>query len=87
VLAEEVRPPSSLAAAVTAAFRAFAGEMIQAGETDKARILAFSAQDAAGTFESADNFAAYIYKTMDENKKTDPSKWHKFGKQPLFGKQ
>ncbi|MDR3248408.1 MAG: hypothetical protein LBT39_06445 [Treponema sp.] len=63
-----------------AAFRAFAQGLLASSSTEPYLTLGFSAQEAGDD----DNFAAYIFKLIDEANKRNSGKWHKFGRLGFF---
>ncbi|MDR0551448.1 MAG: hypothetical protein LBG72_05475 [Spirochaetaceae bacterium] len=67
-------PLSSL---ITQAFYSFAGEVLLKAQDEKC-IGFLGARSLEGAVE-ADDFAAFILKTMENQKQTDTRKWQKFG--------
>jgi NAD(P)-dependent dehydrogenase (short-subunit alcohol dehydrogenase family) len=67
---------------VTSSFRAFTQGLLAASFREPYQVLGFSASDAG---EDGD-FAAFIFKVMEEGGKRNAGKWHKYGKLPFFGR-
>jgi hypothetical protein len=63
-----------------AAFRAFAQGLLAAASAEPYLTLGFSSQEAG----EDENFAAYIFKLIDEANKRNSGKWHKFGRLGFF---
>jgi NAD(P)-dependent dehydrogenase (short-subunit alcohol dehydrogenase family) len=77
VLLEE--PSSSLLAGpVFGAFKSFAGNLLTNLNTEYFRTAAFVCEEKISP--PMNEFAAYIFKTLSENKKLDGGKWFKFTK-------
>ncbi|GHT77302.1 hypothetical protein FACS1894130_01160 [Spirochaetia bacterium] len=70
-----------LGPSVAASFRSFAQGLIASSTGKPYQTFAFSSE----TGEDAD-FAAFIFKTIDEGGKRASGKWHKYGKLGLFGR-
>jgi hypothetical protein len=66
--------------AIAAAFRGFARSVLMASAGEPYRALGFSSAEAGGDEE----FAAYIFKIIDEGNRRDSGKWFKFGRLNLF---
>jgi hypothetical protein len=66
--------------AAAAAFRGFAQSVLAAGSGEPYRTLGFSSGEAGGEEE----FAAYIFKIIDEGNRRDSGKWFKFGRLNIF---
>ncbi|MDR2068838.1 MAG: hypothetical protein LBP71_03105, partial [Spirochaetaceae bacterium] len=66
----------------TASFRAFTQGLLAASFREPYQVLGFSASDAG---EDRD-FAAFIFKIIEEGGKRNAGKWHKYGKLPFFGR-
>lgn len=66
---------------VAASFRSFAQGLIASSASKPYQTLAFSSE----TGEDAE-FAAFIFKTLDEGGKRAAGKWHKYGKFGIFGR-
>ncbi|MDR0688647.1 MAG: hypothetical protein LBG08_00060 [Spirochaetaceae bacterium] len=67
---------------VAASFRALAQGVQAASIGEPYDILTFSSSEAG----EDPAFAAFVFKTMEENNKRNTGKWHKFGKLGLFGR-
>ncbi|QQO10336.1 hypothetical protein [Breznakiella homolactica] len=65
-----------------AAFRAFAQGILASSSGEPYRTIAFSSADGGND----EDFAAYIFKLIDEGGKRDSGKWYKYGKLSLFGR-
>ena len=63
-----------------AAFRAYAQGVLLSSGGEPYQAMGFSTNDAG----NEEDFAAYIFKTIDEGNKRNTGKWHKFGKLNLF---
>jgi hypothetical protein len=63
-----------------AAFRGLAQSMLIASTGEPYRALGFSSAEAGGDEE----FAAYIFKVIDEGNRRDSGRWFKFGRLNLF---
>ncbi|MDR2049178.1 MAG: hypothetical protein LBP69_06960, partial [Treponema sp.] len=71
--------PDLAGPAIAAAFRSFAqGLLISAAPYT---VMGFSSRESG----EEDPFAAYIFKTMEDDKR-NAGKWHKYGRQGLFGR-
>jgi hypothetical protein len=66
---------------VAASFRALAQGLLAASIGEPYDVLAFSSETGEDPA-----FAAFIFKTIEENNKRNIGKWHKFGKLGLFGR-
>jgi hypothetical protein len=66
--------------AAAASFRAFAQGVLLASAGEPYRSLGFSTGDAGNDEE----FAAYIFKIIDEGNKRDSGRWFRFGRLNLF---
>jgi hypothetical protein len=77
VLMEE-SSSSILAAPVFSAFRSFCSGLLAHPNTENIRMASFLCDDKRTA--PANEFAAYIFKTILENKKLDRSRWFKFTK-------
>jgi hypothetical protein len=73
--------PDLLGPSVSASFRAFAQGLLAASLNKPYQILAFSSE----TGEDVE-FAAYIFKIIEENNKRNLGKWNKYGRLGLFGR-
>jgi hypothetical protein len=73
--------PDLMGPSVSAAFHAFVQGLLTAAPNKPYQTLAFSSE--AG--EDAE-FAAYIFKTIEENNKRNLGKWHKYGRLRFFGR-
>lgn len=67
---------------VTASFRAFTQGLLAASFGEPYQVLGFSASE---TGEDRD-FAAFIFKVMEDGGKRNAGKWHKYGKLSFFGR-
>jgi hypothetical protein len=67
---------------VAASFRALAQGVLAASIGEPYDALAFSSSEAG----EDQAFAAFVFKTMEENNKRNAGKWHKFGRLGLFGR-
>jgi hypothetical protein len=63
-----------------AAFRAFAQGVLASSSAEPYLTLGFSSQEAGEN----ENFAAYIFKIIDEANKRNSGKWHKYGRLNFF---
>jgi hypothetical protein len=72
--------PDLLGPSVSASFRAFVQELLSTAPLKPYQTLAFSSE----TGEDAE-FAAYIFKTIEENSRKNTGRWHKFGRLGIFG--
>jgi hypothetical protein len=63
-----------------AAFRAFAQGILASSFAEPYLTLGFSSQEAGEN----ENFAAYIFKIIDEANKRNSGKWHKYGRLNFF---
>ena len=63
-----------------AAFRAFAQGVLLSSVGEPYQALGFSTSDAG----NEEDFAAHIFKIIDEGNKRNSGKWHKFGKLNIF---
>jgi hypothetical protein len=66
--------------AAAAAFRGFAQSVLMTAPGEPYRILGFSTGEAGGDEE----FAAYVFKIIDEGPRRDSGRWFKFGRLNLF---
>jgi hypothetical protein len=66
--------------AAAAAFRGFAQGILSASAGEPYRALGFSSGEAGGDEE----FAAYVFKIIDEGNRRDSGRWFKFGRLNLF---
>jgi hypothetical protein len=73
--------PDLMGPSVRAAFRALVQGLLAADPGKSYQILAFSSE----TGEDAE-FAAYIFKIIEENNKRNLGRWHKYGRLGLFGR-
>jgi hypothetical protein len=73
--------PDLMGPSVSAAFRAFVQGLLTASPNKPYQTLAFSSE----TGEDAE-FAAYIFKTIEENNKRNLGRWNKYGRLGLFGR-
>jgi NADP-dependent 3-hydroxy acid dehydrogenase YdfG len=73
--------PDLMGPSVSAAFRAFVQGLLAAAPNKPYQTLAFSSE----TGEDAE-FAAYIFKIIEENNKRNLGRWHKYGRLGLFGR-
>jgi hypothetical protein len=73
--------PDLMGPSVSAAFRAFVQRLLAAASNKPYQTLAFSSE----TGEDAE-FAAYIFKIIEENNKRNVGRWHKYGRLGLFGR-
>jgi hypothetical protein len=67
---------------VTASFRALAQGLLAASIGEPYQVLGFSASE---TGEDGD-FAAFIFKILEEGGRRNAGKWHKYGKLSFFGR-
>jgi hypothetical protein len=67
-----------LAAPVTSAFKSFSGSMLAQSNTEYQSTLAFSCEEK--NIPPMNEYAAYIFKTLGDNRKQDRAKWFKFSK-------
>ncbi|MDR2053199.1 MAG: hypothetical protein LBP80_07280, partial [Treponema sp.] len=72
--------PDLLGPSVSASFRAFVQGLLAAAPNKPYQLLAFSSETGSDT-----EFAAYIFKIIEENNKRNLGKWHKYGRLGLFG--
>jgi hypothetical protein len=63
-----------------AAFRAFAQGLLASSSAEPYLTMGFSSQEAGEN----ENFAAYIFKFIDEANKRNSGKWHKYGRLNFF---
>jgi hypothetical protein len=73
--------PDLMGPSVSASFRAFAQGLLAAAPSKPYQTLAFSSE----TGEDAD-FAAYIFKIIEENNRRNMGRWHKYGRLGFFGR-
>lgn len=73
--------PDLLGPSVGASFRAFVQELLSAAPLKPYQTLAFSSETGEDT-----EFAAYIFKTIEENSRKNMGRWHKYGRLGLFGR-
>jgi hypothetical protein len=73
--------PDLMGPSVSASFHAFVQGLLAAAPNKPYQTLAFSSE----TGEDAE-FAAYIFKTIEEGNKRNLGKWHKFGRLRFFGR-
>jgi hypothetical protein len=73
--------PDLMGPSVSASFRAFVQGLLAAAPNKPYQTLAFSSE----TGEDAE-FAAYIFKIIEENNKRNLGRWHKYGRLGLFGR-
>jgi hypothetical protein len=73
--------PDLIGPSVSASFRAFVQGLLAAAPNKPYQTLAFSSE----TGEDAE-FAAYIFKIIEENNKRNLGRWHKYGRLGLFGR-
>jgi hypothetical protein len=76
---EEGSAPNLLGPPVSAAFRAFVQGLLDAAPGKPYQTLAFSTETGENT-----EFAAYIFKIIEENNKRNIGRWHKYGRLGLF---
>jgi len=69
-----------LGAPAAASFRAMACELLLSAAVEPFQILGFSFSEAG----QEKDFAAWMFKILDEGSKKYSGKWHKYGKFPLF---
>ena len=74
----EGQSPAILAAPVFGAFKSFSGSMLAQSNTEYLSTLAFSYEEK--NIPKINEYAAYIFKTIEENKKTDRAGWFRFTK-------
>ncbi len=74
--------PDIAGPAVSAAFKAYAQGVLLSAAGESFRTLGFSSSEPGSESE----FAAFIYKIIDEENRRDSGKWYKFGKLPFFGR-
>ncbi len=74
--------PDMVGPSVSASFRAFAQGVLASAANEPFRALGFSSSEPGSEGE----FAAFIYKIIDEENKRDSGKWYKFGKLNFFGR-
>jgi hypothetical protein len=67
-----------LAAPVSSAFKSFSNSMLARSNTEYQSTLAFSCEEK--NISLMNEFAAYIFKILTENKKPDRARWFKFTK-------
>jgi hypothetical protein len=67
-----------LSASVASAFRSFSGSMLAQSNTEYQNTLAFSCEEK--NIPPMNEYAAYIFKTLVDNRKPDRVKWFKFTK-------
>jgi hypothetical protein len=79
--AEGGESPDMMGPSVAASFRALAQGLLVSSAAKPWQCFAFSS-DLAEDRE----FAAFIFKTIDEGGKRAAGKWHKYGKFPFFGR-
>jgi hypothetical protein len=68
--------------AAAAAFKAYAESVLSSAMGESFRMIGFSSSEPGSETE----FAAYIYKIIDEENRRDSGKWYKYGKLPFFGR-
>ncbi|MDR2494873.1 MAG: hypothetical protein LBD24_06595 [Spirochaetaceae bacterium] len=73
-------PPDILGQAVAASFRAFTQSVLAIAPKEPFYSMGFSAPASADT----NAFASFIFKTLEEERRKNSGKWHKFGKMGLF---
>jgi hypothetical protein len=74
----EGQSPDIMAATVFNAFKSFSGSMLAQSNMEYLNTLAFSYEEK--NIPKINEYAAYIFKTIEENKKTDRAGWFKFTK-------
>jgi hypothetical protein len=67
---------------IAASFKAYAESILASAKGESFRTLGFSSSEPGNESE----FAAYIFKTIDEEKRNDSGKLYKFGKLSFFGR-
>uniref|UniRef100_A0A7C3IFM0 Uncharacterized protein n=1 Tax=Gracilinema caldarium TaxID=215591 RepID=A0A7C3IFM0_9SPIR len=77
---EKEESPDMLGPVLGAAFRAFMQSVLASAGSNPYRILGFTSNDPAQN----EDFAAFIFKVLDEDNKRDTGKLHRFGKLNLF---
>ncbi|MDR2398190.1 MAG: hypothetical protein LBD74_05445 [Spirochaetaceae bacterium] len=76
-------PPDIMGLSAVESFRAFTQSLLQSSLEEPFRILGFSAPQSCNTAE----FAAFIFKNLEDGAKRNNNKWLKFGKgRGLFGR-
>jgi hypothetical protein len=78
---EKKDAPDLMGPSVSASFRAFVQGLLAAAPNKPYQVMAFSSE----TGEDAE-FAAYIFKIIEENNKRNLGRWHKYGRLGLFGR-
>lgn len=73
--------PDLFGAAAAAAFRALAQGLLAASFKESYDVLAFSSDEPG----AEDGLGEFVFKTLDEDRKRNTGKWHKYGKGGLFG--
>ncbi|MDR3277075.1 MAG: hypothetical protein LBT11_07725 [Treponema sp.] len=74
-------PADLLGPAVGAAFRAFAQSLLASQPGKAYEVYGFSAESA-----DAADFAAFIFKIIEERGRRNAGKWHKYGRLGIFGR-
>jgi hypothetical protein len=69
-----------LGSAALASFRAFSQSLLASSFDEPYLSLGFSSS------ETGDDFASFVFKTLDESNRKNNGKWYKFGKFNLFGR-
>jgi hypothetical protein len=69
-----------LGAAAAAAFRAFAQGLLSSSAPEPYLTLGFSSQESG----EDDNFAAYVFRLIDQANKRSAGKWHRYGRLNFF---
>jgi len=77
---EKEENPDMLGSMLGAAFRAFIQSILASASVNPYRTLGFTSNDPAQN----EDFAAFIFKVLDEGNKRDTGKLHRFGKLNLF---
>jgi hypothetical protein len=67
---------------VSSSFKAYAESILTSAAGENYRTIGFSSSEWGNEGE----FAAFIYKIIDEEKRNDSGKWYKFGKLNFFGR-
>jgi hypothetical protein len=74
--------PDIAAPVISAAFKTYAESVLSSSSGEPFRALGFSSSEPGNENE----FAAFIYKIIDEETRRDSGKWYKFGKLNFFGR-
>lgn len=74
--------PDIAGPALAAAFKSYAESVLASSIGETFRAIAFSSSELG----NESDFAAFIYKIIDDEKRQDSGKWYKFGKLNFFGR-